>query len=180
MNKPCQQCGKFHQGNYPHALNDLMAQVYRMDIGIDPRYAKILQSHKFQELAMQPFHLDPTYNVPLVAGNSKDFGTMFVDKDLKPTDNGIDIIPYLAVHERTEWPLMHKFGLTYEQAHPIAEKVEEAVVKLDRKLPLKKYNAHYTQAIKTDAKELTNLPPDLDPKPYVDEGMTAVVKRLKA
>lgn len=176
----CPICGKSHASDDPHVLDRRFFKAFQMNLGIDKKYAAILRSPQFLKYVSQPFMINTSYNVPLVAGNSKDYKTIYIDKDVDLMDHKFDITPYLAMHERSEWVLMHVFGLSYNAAHPIAEKIENAAVKIDGRIPDGEYEDHYDLPIKQNAKDKTDLPPDLDPKPYVDSGMKEVARELEA
>lgn len=139
--------------------------------------------------AAQPLHpwtpTDASASVPL-AGGISDEATgpqVVIDKRIPqyvtvPDRNGkpvqIDAHEAIALHERTEHPIMHEDGADYSDAHDVATKAENAFVS-------KKYNvdpALYQKAL-TDAiakareeapKEPGNIPANLYAKPYVDGG----------
>ena len=139
----------------------------------------MLDSAKFRRSIEQPFRVDRTHDVPYVAGYSKDGSTVYVDRHLPVTEHGHNIEPYLLLHERVEKCLIDDFGLKYQRAHGIAEKVEKEAV-MHSELLLSEYNAHYTRWIKGLVKEkLKNPPRDLDLTPYQDEH-SALAKKLLA
>ena len=87
----------------------------------DPRFKKRMD---------QSVKIDKNYDIPYVAGYSKNGKTVYIDRHLTTMDDDTDITPYLIVHEKTEKALIDIFGLTYQAAHHIAMQQEkEAVLK---------------------------------------------------
>lgn len=135
----------------------------------DPRFKKRME---------EKYKINKLYDVPYVAGYSKNGKTIYIDRHLKMMEDKIDISPYLILHERTEKTLIDLFGLDYQHAHHIAIQQEKESVIKDG-LDWKKYSDHYTKYIKGCAKEkLTKIPPDLDLTPYKDENDKTLLKAL--
>ena len=111
--------------------------------------------------------INKKYNVPYLAGYSKDGKTIYIDKHFKSTmSDGTDVIPYLLIHEKLEKALIDFFGLDYQQAHHIATHEELSAVKRDG-IDHKKYVKFYAGPIQKDEAERTGeSPPDLDITPY--------------
>ena len=111
--------------------------------------------------------INKKYNVPYLAGYSKDGKTIYIDKHFKPImSDGTDVIPYLLIHEKLEKALIDFFGLDYQQAHHIATHEELSAVKRDG-IDHNKYVKFYAGPIQKDEAERTGeSPPDLDLTPY--------------
>ena len=139
---------------------------------------RYIDDPRFKKRIAEKFKINKSYDVPYVAGYSKDGKTVYIDRHLKLMEDDVDITPYLIIHERTEKALIDLFGLHYQPAHHIAsEQEKEAVLKSG--LDWKKYADHYTKYIKGCAHEkLTNVPPDLDLTPYKDEHDKTLLKAL--
>lgn len=123
------------------------------------------------------FTLSRDYHIPYVAGYSKDGKTLYIDKRMPdgyeaesgklkgqwvPTDR------FLMLHEAVEKILLDRLKV-YQLCHQIALRVEEAVVKADG-VDWDEYNdfmAHWIEVIEDEG--YTDLPPDLDETPYLDE-----------
>ena len=113
------------------------------------------------------------YGVPYLAGMSSDRKTVYIDCDLPPTitidGEEIDPRPFLIIHESVECYYMDA-GDAYQVAHKkgiVAEKAFVEEMDIDWDL----YSKALEPFIKQDGeKPITNPPPDLDPKPYEDEG----------
>ncbi|MBE3087180.1 MAG: hypothetical protein IMZ64_13295, partial [Bacteroidetes bacterium] len=73
--------------------------------------------------------LDMTYEIPYLAGYSKDGKTVYIDKRLDPSldlsdGRKMNITKYLIVHESTEKHLMDTKGYKYQYAHEKATGTE--------------------------------------------------------
>ena len=116
------------------------------------------------------------FDIPYVAGYSKDGKTIFIDKDVpsKVAINGrsYDLDRYLIIHETVEKSLMEQLDLDYFFAHQIALRVEQQAVEADG-LSWAAYDQATQKLIKEDAfKKITCCPRDLDLAPYADEYRT--------
>lgn len=129
----------------------------------------MLASRKFAECFSRPFRINREYELPYVAGYSKDGSTIYIDRHVDTMMGNVDTKDFLVLHEHTEKTLITAFGLNYQQAHHIASDVEHnAVVKAGIKYA--DYDKHYKAYIKDLAHEtMRNSPPDLDITPYLDE-----------
>ena len=130
---------------------------------------KYVNDPKFKQRMAEKVKIDRNYDVPYVAGYSKDGKTIFVDRHLLKMKDEHDIEPYLLVHEKTEKALIDIFGLDYQHAHHIAmEQEKEAVAKGG--LEWSAYEKHYNKFIKGCSHEkLQKVPVSLDMTPYKDE-----------
>src|SRR5690349_5724146 len=91
--------------------------------------------------------VDRTYDVPYLAGYSKDGKTIYIDCDLPKTfahgKRRWPVHPFLILHESVEKALVDQLGLVYQHAHQFALRVEEAAVR-DAGVPWRQYDA-FTQ-----------------------------------
>jgi len=124
----------------------------------DPRVIKHVQ---------QDVKINKEYNVPYLAGYSKNGKTIYVDKHFNSImKDGTDVMPYLLIHEKIEKALIDIFKLDYQQAHHIASHEELVAVKADG-IDHNKYVKFYSGPIQKDEAERTGeSPPDLDLTPY--------------
>jgi hypothetical protein len=137
-----------------------------------------------KEIAKEEAHpplVDRSHHVPYLAGAGKDerTNTVFIDKGLPKqfkTSSGrvFDAAKYLHVHEHIEQQLMDN-GLSYDQAHDIAEKSEHMAVAKDGIDP-KEYEALLRPWIKNAKRDSgrkghnQKVPVALEPRPYIQEG----------
>ena len=139
----------------------------------------MLSSPEFKKKYNEPFKINRTYDIPYVAGYSKDGKTIFIDRHLTLTDDGVNIEPFLIVHEHTEKTLIDLFGLDYQEAHKLATYMEDNAVKKSGKLDDHQYESHYSKFIKPISREaLKRVPKDLDLTPYKDEKDYKVLKAI--
>jgi hypothetical protein len=133
------------------------------------------------------FKIDRTHDVPYVAGYSKDWKTIYIDKDL-PTGfknkkgKKIDTDKYLTWHEVLECTLLDRFKgdkLWYQMAHQIALRSERDAVEADG-IDWKEYNNFFNKYIKkiADLTEYSDVPKDLDLKPYYDEDDYEALRKM--
>ena len=113
--------------------------------------------------------INKNYDIPYLAGYSKDSKTVYIDRHVKTKFKGIDIAPFLRIHEVVEKTLLDIDHLTYQEAHHMATHFERQAVEA-AKLDWNEYSAYLNPYIKVVRKEhLTKVPKDLDLKPYKDE-----------
>ena len=126
--------------------------------------------------------LNTKYEVPYLAGYSKDGSTIYIDRRLpryfSSSKGKIDLYKYLAVHELSEKVIEDKLGLTYQQSHHIATKIEREYLEHDG-YDWKEYCNFLAPYIKSVAKEFTKIPPDLDLEPYEDSKDTKILSMIK-
>ena len=136
------------------------------------------------ELA-KPYRVDEQYDIPYLAGYSKDGATIYIDRSLAAARPSIGDVPYeswrfaLESHEHLEKVLIDQKQYDYQAAHEFATVGEHEVV---RSLGLR--TVAYERALKpfiaTDAtKQIENPPPDLDLTPYEDEGDVEMLDKLR-
>lgn len=127
--------------------------------------------------------IDHRYDVPYLAGYSKDGKTIYIDRRLPEhfTYRGkqVSTSRYLVLHETVEKVLIDELNLHYQYAHQIATQAEEAAVRAD-KVSWKTYERFMQRHVeKTENERLTQIPKDLDLKPYRDEHDEARLVRLR-
>jgi hypothetical protein len=127
--------------------------------------------------------LDRNHDVPYLAGYSMDGKTIYIDRHLPVnfSDRGriIEVDRYLILHESVEKTLIDELQLHYQHAHQIATRAEEAAVRADR-ISWRAYDRFMQQYIKKVGSErLTNVPKDLDLKPYRDEHDQELLSRMR-
>src|SRR2546423_12989580 len=76
--------------------------------------------------------IDRTYDVPYIAGYSRDGKTIFIDRHLPRTFTHwmktVRVDPFLATHEIVEKALLDQLRLHYLHAHQIAVRMERDAV----------------------------------------------------
>jgi hypothetical protein len=124
------------------------------------------------------------YDVPYLAGYSRDGKTVYIDRHLPEafTYRGKKILVdrYLILHESVEKALIDQLDLHYLHAHQIATRAEEAAVRAD-KISWRAYDRFMQRYVKqVGVEQLKRIPPDLDLKPYRDEHDRDLLVRLQA
>lgn len=116
-----------------------------------------------------------TFDVPYVAGYSKDGKTFYIDRKLPPGfehPGGLFRIENtLILHEAIEKGLEDEIpSLPYQLAHQVALRGEEAAVRA-AKVSWVDYNTWFMKQIRSIGNRALyeDCPPDLDLKPYLDE-----------
>jgi len=128
--------------------------------------------------------LDRTYDIPYLAGYSRDGKTIYIDRHLPEsfTSRGrvIHTDRFLVLHETLEKAVIDTLGLVYQHAHQLALREEEAAVRAFG-VSWSEYSEFMDRHIKEAADErLTRIPPDLDIKPYRDEHDRELLGRMQA
>jgi hypothetical protein len=127
--------------------------------------------------------LDRTWDIPYLAGYSRDGKTIFIDRHLPKSfmahGKKVFVDQFLILHESVEKSLLDELGLVYQHAHQIALRAEEAAVRAVG-VSWREYDHFMQQYIKDVGHEhLNRIPPDLDIKPYRDEHDSAVLKSMQ-
>ena len=149
------------------------------DLGLTPEQMKHVRNPRFLSEVVKPTPVDRAHDVPYVAGVSGAGKKVYIDRHLRPTYKGHSIVPFLMVHERSEWVLMHLLGLQYQAAHKIATALEKKAIEEGGTMSWKLYQDHYKKYIKhADKEKLVNPPEDLDLVPYQDEHDYKHIKQL--
>ena len=126
--------------------------------------------------------LDRSYDIPYLAGYSRDGKTIYIDKDLPKSfsANGVRVAVdrFLILHEAVEKTLLDSLGLVYQHAHQIALRAEQAAVRAAG-VSWRQYDRFMARYIKEADDVIDRLPPDLDIKPYRDEHDVKLLKRMR-
>jgi len=146
-------------------------------------YVSTLMLERTLDAILHRITLRRDCDVPYLAGYSQDGQTIYIDRHLPQsfTDKGrtVQVDRYLILHEAVEKSLIDELNLHYLHAHQIATRAEEAAVRADR-ISWKAYDAFMQKYVKTVGDErLTNVPADLDLKPYRDEHDRDLIARMK-
>ncbi len=128
--------------------------------------------------------IDRDHDIPYLAGYSLDGGTIYIDRHLPRIfpfkGRAIAVDRYLLLHEEVEKTLIDQLDLHYQHAHQIATRAEEAAVRADG-VSWRAYDRFMQRFVKQMGDErLTQLPADLDLKPYRDEHDYDLMRRMKA
>ena len=123
-----------------------------------------------------------SYDIPYLAGYSKDGSTIFIDRHLPRTLRVLTrkarIDPFLMTHEIVEKALLDELRLHYLHAHQIAVRAERDAVKAAG-LSWWAYQSvmkGYSKPIEEE--KLQRVPASLDLTPYRDEKDFSVLERL--
>lgn len=151
-----------------------------------------VQRRRYVELAARdglaterlPYTVDESFDLPFLAGYSKDGKTIFIDRHLAQAAPMIDQLPYstwmmaLVEHELSEKEAIDE-GMTYQQAHiKVATPREHLVLKALRADP-NEYEKELRPYIKAAEHErITKPPKSLDCTPY--KGNDALSKQILA
>lgn len=127
--------------------------------------------------------LDRTWDIPYLAGYSRDGKTIYIDRHLpksfKARGRRIYVDQYLILHEAVEKSLLDELGLIYQHAHQIALRAEEAGVRAAG-ISWRDYDRFMQKYIKSVGNEkLRRIPPELDIKPYHDEHDTKILLAMQ-
>ena len=127
--------------------------------------------------------LDRTYDIPYLAGYSRDGKTVYIDRHLPESfTSGGKVVKtdrFLVLHETLEKAVIDTLGLVYQHAHQLALREEEAAVRAFG-ISWTEYSGFMDRYIKEAADErLTRIPSDLDIKPYRDEHDFQLLKRMQ-
>ncbi len=126
--------------------------------------------------------IDVDHDIPYLAGYSIDGQTIYIDRGI-PLVAMIDgkkcfIFRALIIHEAVEKAVMDRYNMIYMLAHQIALRVEENLITA-MGIDWVAYEDFLAPYIKRAEKEkLTNIPADLDLKPYVDEAEITIIKEI--
>src|SRR5579871_4426498 len=122
------------------------------------------------------------YDVPYIAGYSRDGRTVYIDRHLpfafvwlmRP----VKVEPFLLTHEIVEKALLEALRLHYLHAHQIALRAERDAVKAAGVSwwAYQRFMKKYEKPISEEA--IQHVPGELDLTPYRDEKDFAVLERL--
>ena len=129
-------------------------------------------------------NLDRSYDIPYLAGYSVDHSKIFIDRHLPKTfkdhsGQSHEVDDFLIVHEAVEKAMIYTWNLSYQHAHQIALRTEEAAVRAAG-LEWREYDVFMQQWIKrADSENITRVPANLDLKPYFDEHDNELIKIMQ-
>jgi len=126
--------------------------------------------------------IDRNHDIPYLAGYSNDGKTIYIDRHMpkvwKYRGRDIDTDRFLILHEEVEKTLIDQLDLHYLHAHQIATRAEQAAVRAAG-ITWRDYDRFMQKYVKTIGDErLTDVPADLDLKPYRDEHDYDLLKRM--
>jgi hypothetical protein len=129
-------------------------------------------------------HFDRRHDIPYLAGYSLNGKTIYIDrhmpKSFKFRGRTIETDRFLVLHEEVEKTLIDQLGLHYLHAHQIATRAEQAAVRAAG-ISWRAYDSFMQKYVKRDGDErLTNVPANLDTKPYRDEHDLDLLRRMMA
>lgn len=146
---------------------------------------RVLADPKVQaKLAIRP-RIDRNYDMPWLAGYSRDGRTIYMDRHLPnqlQIGKGVylNVIPYLTLHEHVEKSIIDALGWKYSAAHTIAEQEEHRAVRAAGFLP-KAYEAAIRPFLKADETEkIKRVPRDFDLTPFIDSNDHAMIAHLRS
>ncbi len=126
--------------------------------------------------------IDHSYDIPYIAGYSKDGRTIYLDRHLprsfRSWTSRVYVTPYLVTHEIVEKALLDEVGLHYLHAHQIAIRTERAAVEAAG-ISWRTYEGfmkRYDKAIEEE--KLQRVPRNLDLTPYRDLEDFALLRKL--
>lgn len=125
------------------------------------------------------------YEIPYLAGYSKDGKTIYIDKRFCPVfrlkdGRGMDTTKYLCVHEYSERLIEDFCGYKYPYAHELATGIERESVEGDG-YPWDEYDRYMKAEVKRLKKlePKTLVPKDYDDKPELDTHDISMEKTVK-
>lgn len=126
-----------------------------------------------------------TYQVPYVAGYSNDGKTIYIDNRLPDSfidsrKQQVNVHYYLILHEVAEKALKDELELSYNDAHSLAMGLQSYALARDD-INADEYYAFQQKYVDMDIKpeDFDDVPPDLDISPYIEDGLTTVVEKLR-
>ena len=127
--------------------------------------------------------VDHSFDIPYIAGYSKDGRTIYIDRHLPRSFRSwslkrVYVTPFLVTHEVVEKALLDQLELHYLHAHQIALRTERAAVEAAGAswTAYEGFMKKYEKAIEEE--KLEKVPGDLDLTPYRDEKDFAVLEQL--
>ena len=129
-------------------------------------------------------NFDRKHDIPYLAGYSRDGKTIYIDRHMPPSfrfrGRTIETDRFLLLHEEVEKTVIDQLGLHYLHAHQIATRAEQAAVRATG-VSWRAYDRFMQKNVKRAGDErLSNVPADLDTKPYRDEHDLDLLRRMEA
>jgi hypothetical protein len=122
------------------------------------------------------------YDIPYIAGYSRDGHTVFIDRHLPKSFRWlmkiVRVEPFLLTHEIVEKALLDELRLHYLHAHQIAQRAERDAVKAAgfSWWAYQRFMKQHEKSIEEE--KLIKVPAELDLTPYRDERDFALLRRL--
>ena len=122
------------------------------------------------------------YDIPYIAGYSRDGHTVFIDRHLPKSFRWlmkiVRVEPFLLTHEIVEKALLDELRLHYLHAHQIAQRAERDAVKAAgfSWWAYQRFMKQHEKSIEQE--KLIKVPAELDLTPYRDERDFALLRRL--
>ena len=126
--------------------------------------------------------IDRTYDIPYIAGYSRDGRVIFIDRHLPRSfstwTKRVQVDPFIATHEIIEKALLDQLGLHYLHAHQIALRTERAAVEAAG-ISWRAYEGFMKSCErKIEQETLQRVPASLDLTPYRHQKDFALLERL--
>ena len=150
---------------------------------VQSRYVtKLLKNRSFMARLKRPVQVNWDYDIPYLAGYSKDGRTVYFDRHFQPIlkwrGKKFDTSDFIVVHEVGDKALEDLFRLRYQAANHVITHLERDVV-TSSGLSWKVYDKFLNPQIKGIMHEkLKKVPKDLDLKPYKDEHERGILRAL--
>jgi hypothetical protein len=127
-------------------------------------------------------NVDHGFDIPYIAGYSKDAKTIYIDRHLprsfRSWTSRVHVTPFLVTHEIVEKALLDELELHYLHAHQIAIRTEQAAVEAAG-ISWKTYEGLMKKHEKgIEEEKLQRVPRDLDLTPYRDMKDFGLLQRL--
>jgi hypothetical protein len=127
-------------------------------------------------------NVDHGFDIPYIAGYSKDAKTIYIDRHLprsfRSWTSRVYVTPFLVTHEIVEKALLDELELHYLHAHQIAIRTERTAVEAAG-ISWKTYEAFMKKHGKgIEEEKLQRVPRDLDLTPYRDMTDFSLLQRL--
>lgn len=129
------------------------------------------------------YSISRDFDIPYLAGYSRDGRTVYIDRHLPPTlmvgNKRVHVFPFLVTHERTEKALLDFASMRYNEAHQYATLAEHRELERAGISPVL-YEKALDPYIKADRHEkILKVPRELDFRPYKDSGDQALIMKMK-
>jgi hypothetical protein len=149
----------------------------------DTYVSRVMLDRALNAIARRVGAIDRNHDIPYLAGYSRDGKRVYIDRHLPRVflykGRTIEVDRFLLLHEEIEKALIDRLDLHYQHAHQIATRAEEAAVRADG-VSWRAYDRFMQQYVKDMGDErLTNMPDDLDLKPYRDEHDYDLMRRMR-
>ncbi len=144
--------------------------------------SNLMMDRALDAVARRVKKFDRQHDIPYLAGYSEDGKTIYIDrhmpKSFKFRGRTIETDRFLILHEEVEKTLIDQLGLHYLHAHQIATRAEQAAVRASG-VNWRDYDRFMQKYVKRIGDErLTQVPDDLDTKPYRDEHDDDLLRRM--